>query len=175
LTCFERLSSAADGGCAAAPTAFFPLLTPVSEVFAILLLSDDAAFCAAEKTDEKKPPCPDGALATPGALINDRVSSIVGVSGGDMWRDRRLGFVEIDADCTRRCADECPALVGPPAVCRVRTLTLPSGQLGAGAGTADVKPACFSVGVGGVTVVTGVTGLVTASDLGVDGTLAAAT
>jgi hypothetical protein len=57
----------------------------------------------------------------------------------------------------------------------VRTFTLPRGQLGAGAGTVDAKPVCFSVGVGGVTVVTGVRGLVIASDLGVDGTLAAAT
>jgi hypothetical protein len=84
LTCFERLSSAADGSGGAAPATFFPLPLPVSEVFAILLLNDDAAFCAAEKTDEKKPPCPDGPLAMPGVLATDRVSSIVGVSGGDM-------------------------------------------------------------------------------------------
>ena len=77
-------------------------LAVVRVVFEMLLLKVDAAFCAAEKTDEKNPPGPGELGDKPGVLAVDLGSSMVGVSGTDGFCDERPGGLVDEADCTRR-------------------------------------------------------------------------
>lgn len=109
-----------------------------------------AAFCAAAKTDEKKPPA-----ASPLEELGERVprllaSSIIGVSGADMTLDSLLGDCVAESDLTRRCE-----------------IMLPDGDVMVlGFFPADIAPLVpndglpggsisWSVGVGGVTCVWG--------------------
>ncbi len=67
-------------------------MTFVVDVFAILLVSVLAAFCAAEKTEEKKPLGEGVAVPFSG----------VGVNGADIMLDNLLGPRVADPDLTRR-------------------------------------------------------------------------
>lgn len=66
-------------------------------VFWIVLVSEVAAFCAAEKTDEKKPLPPDG---VPGLLAVP--FSGVGVKGARVMLDSLLGPILPDPDLPLR-------------------------------------------------------------------------
>ena len=117
-----------------------------------------AAFCAAEKTDEKKPPAPPGELEAltarpPGVLT----SSTVGVSGGAIALDNLLGARVVESDCTLRWA-------GLP---EAGAAVFPLGAVEALLEGASFANSCsWSVGVAGVTVVVGASDTVLAIDLG---------
>ena len=117
-----------------------------------------AAFCAAEKTDEKNPPAPPGELEAltarpPGVLT----SSTVGVSGGAIALDNLLGARVVESDCTLRWAGL------PEAGATVFPLGAVEALL---EGASFGKSRSWSVGVGGVIVVVGASETVLAIDLG---------
>ena len=65
-----------------------------SDVFAMLVVREFAAFCAAENTVLKKPVLLDG--------VTDLFSG-VGVRGADVMLESLLGPKAVDVDLTRRC------------------------------------------------------------------------
>ena len=112
-----------------------------------------AAFCAAEKTEEKNPPAAGAYFgALPVGTAGVLVSSSVGVSGAEIALESLLGWPTADADLARRCDIIFPEGLTTTPVCS------PGGPL---AGTSfRFGDACGviergSVGVGGVTVVRG--------------------
>ena len=117
-----------------------------------------AAFCAAEKTDEKNPPAPPGEpealdVRPPGLLT----SSTVGVNGGAIALDNLLGACVAGSDRTLRWAGILEAGATP----------FPLGAVEFLFEIAPLEKSCnWSVGVGGVMVVVGASDTVLAIDLG---------
>jgi hypothetical protein len=118
------------------------LFTPgANDVLAMLLLSVLAAFCAAESTDEKKPP---GGLV-PGL---DAGFSRVGVKGTDVMLDSLLGPRVLVPDLTRRWDSIFPE--GD-----TTTSELAAGGSGSETPRSRAKECSPSIGVGGVFTMTG--------------------
>lgn len=111
-------------------------------MFAILLLNVFAAFCAAEKTDEKNPPCWFG----PGV----EAFSGVGVRGAEVMFESLLGPRVPEFVLTRRCEIILPeGDVTTFAFIEVVGSEVPRSREAGNTGVLE------SVGVGGVLTITG--------------------
>lgn len=119
-------------------------------VFWIVLLRDVAAFCAAEKTDEKKPPPGAG---VPGLLAGP--VSGMGVKGAFVMFESLLGPILPDPDLPLLWAIMLP-WAAPPIVSVEAFAAASTTVCEPGPGEECAKGALWSVGVGGVLTMTGV-------------------
>lgn len=136
-----------------------PMLDPwvrlrgLGGLLAIVFVNCVVMFCAAVKTDEKKPPPPGEPWLPDKRPLDDLDSSGIGVKGAEMALDSLLGACVTESDRTLRCDIRLPeeeaAVFGlvPPAL---KGLLLRDGLV-----DGDILP---RMGVGGVTVVLGVEG-----------------